>query len=167
MSHTMDISPVSVPQPQKSFIRKYALPLILALFAASIWAGWTLGRMLVPENISPVQKELRAHYQTNGIKISGGTVRNESSFVVSQGIFTVKQNGEKYVFFTNDCVTEEDAKKRLVELSPFVSADRMIRNGSWVLYLSNDWQDPHGAVAQKVKNVFMDFHFPSDSQKKQ
>lgn len=113
-----------------------------------------------------MQKELRAYYKTRGVTISGGSVRNESSFVVSQGIFTVKQDGQKYVFFTNDCMTEENAKRRIVELSPFVSADRMVRNGSWVLFLSNDWQDPNGALGQKVKSIFTDFHFP-DSQEKQ
>lgn len=150
---------MSVPQPPKSFIKRHALVLILALFGVSIWSGWILGRTLFPENITPAQKELRAYYKTRGVNLSGGSVRNESSLVVSQGIFTVKQDGQKYVFFVNDCVTEEDAKKRLVELSPFVSADRMVRNGSWVLFLSNDWQDPNGDVAKKVKDIFMDFHF--------
>lgn len=147
------------PQPPKTFLKKYALFLIFILFSAAAWIGWIGGRALFPENISPAQKELRAYYKSRGISISGGAVRNESSFVVSQGIFSVKRDGQKYVFFTNDCVTEEDAQKRLVELSPFVTPDRMVRNGAWVLFLSNDW-DPQDPLAEEIKKTFLEWRPP-------
>jgi hypothetical protein len=127
--------------------------LLCVLISSILWATH-----LLEPNLSPEFQKLEKYFDSHGIEVRGGQVRRESSLVRSRAIFSTTQGETKESFFVERCYDENGAEKRAVELSEmvYVTSSRVVRNGPWVLYISNDW-NPNDTKAQELKEVFLAF----------